>query len=421
MGRPREGQAVFVRGRWVARVRLTREPPGASGRARYADVVALGGDGAELTRPTKEARAAAKRYAARLQTRYDDGTWSPPGRGEPATLSPSSAPTLTWVTAWLAKQTYSSAHMEQARTAAWLPRTRLATIPLGQVTARDVATFLGELRELPSATGRRPAERTVRNIFDAVARALRAAVFEGHLAADPTSVLPSEVRPKAVDVNPAARRGYRLSRAEVEALLRATTDRMRIVWHVLAFTGMRESEFLALTWGDILDDRPLRRVLITKQIHYRTRKVAPLKTRDTREVPEHPSLRRELEAWRLAWAKHFKREPAAADLILPTWGRRRYRGALVPLWSAQLRVALKPDLATAGVKDHRVHDLRHTFASLCADAGMRENVAARWTHTPQGKDARHLYAVPSWPAQCAEMQLLKLSTARPSSPRRAVG
>jgi hypothetical protein len=40
---------------------------------------------------------------------------------------------------------------------------------------------------------------------------------------------------------------------------------------------------------------------------------------------------------------------------------------------------------------------------------MRENVAARWTHTPGGSSARHLYALPSWVVQCAEMKLLAVN------------
>lgn len=79
-----------------------------------------------------------------------------------------------------------------------------------------------------------------------------------------------------------------------------------------------------------------------------------------------------------------------------------------PLWSQDVYRALQRDLTACGIVSHRVHDLRHTLASLCADAGMEENVAARWTHAPTGQSSRHLYALPSWERQCTEMLKLLL-------------
>ena len=116
--------------------------------------------------------------------------------------------------------------------------------------------------------------------------------------------------------------------------------------------------------------------------------------------------------WRGAgWPEEYGRKPTAEDLIVPgrsepgrPWGTAEDAGG--PLWSQAVDRAFKRQLAALGQRAHRVHDLRHTFASLCADAGMRENVAARWTHKPGGSSARHLYSVPSWAAQCAEMKLL---------------
>ena len=79
---------------------------------------------------------------------------------------------------------------------------------------------------------------------------------------------------------------------------------------------------------------------------------------------------------------------------------------------------LQSDLGGCGIAAHRVHDLRHTFVSLCADAGMAGDVVTRWTHTPAGSSARHLYLTPSWQRQCAEMLRLDL---RPRDITRGVG
>jgi integrase len=316
---------------------------------------------------------------------------------------------------WLKGQSYSEATRDAARLAVYLTACALASVEVSKVTPRDVAAFVRELRAATSPrTGKAPAPRTIRNVYDVVRRALRAAVFEGLLSADPTTALPSSARPHATDAHPEARAGYRLAREEVESLLRVSSGRWRVLWTLFVFTGARLGEALALRWSDIAEDTPLRRVVIARQVHHRTRTITSTKTREARTVPEHPELRHVLEVWRAqGWREEFGREPRSGDLLLPArasggrpWGAAADAGG--PLWAQDVHRALRRDLHAAGVRAHRVHDLRHTFASLCADAGMRENVAARWTHAPGGSSARHLYALPSWAAQCSELLLLRL-------------
>lgn len=156
-------------------------------------------------------------------------------------------------------------------------------------------------------------------------------MFEGFLVQDPFAVLPTEVRPQAVDANPIARRGYRLSRAEVETLLGEPSNEARwmVMWHVLMLTEMRVSEAIALRWCDILDDgaRLLRHIIVNKQIHHRTRKIQPLKTQDCHEPPEHPLLREVLDWWQTAgWRAEYGREPRADELVVPCRGERDVRG-----------------------------------------------------------------------------------------------
>lgn len=419
MGRQRTGQVAYVRGRWVARVLLHREPRGPNGRPRYAEVPALR-DGAEIVSESQEAKAHARRYAARLQLRYDEGTWSPPDREPPATQATTVG---AWVLAWLKGQKYPEAERDRERVEEWLDKTpAFRDLTLGKVTPQDVAAWLRLLRETPTRKGGPPAPRTVRNIADPVARALRGAVFEGLLVQDPFAVLPTEVRPQAVDANPIARRGYRLSRIEVETLLGEPSNEARwvVMWHLLVLTGMRVSEAIALQWCDLLDDGPqlLRHVLVTKQVHHRTREVTPLKTKDCREPPEHPLLREVLDWWQTeGWRAEYGREPRPDELIVPCrgqagrpWGTADGPGG--PLWSQDVHRALQRDLVACGIRKHRVHDFRHTLASLCADAGMDEGVASRWTHAPQGETSRHLYRMPAWSRQCEEMRKLVLAPKR---------
>jgi integrase len=428
MARPRTGQATYRRGRWVARILLHREPRTESGEYRTAQVEVTR-EGAPVTSKEPGAKSHAHRYAQRLQGLYDDGRWEPvraansPGAPDGSNSSKASksspeAPVTVgaWVVQWLATQSYSEAKRDAARVAVYLPPCELARVALGEVRPPHVARFVAELRASTSPkTGAPPAPRTVRNVYDVVRRALKSAVFEGLLLADPTTSLPKTARPHAEDAHPEARAGYRLGREEVEALVAASAGRWRVLWVLLALTGARLGEALALRWRDILEDTPLRRVVIARQVHHRTRMVTATKTREARTVPLHPELRRVLEVWRsVGWREEYGRAPLPEDLLLPArsdpgrpWGQASDAGG--PLWAQDAYRALGRSLEAAGIRAHRVHDLRHTFASLCADAGMRENVAARWTHAPSGGSARHLYALPSWAAQCAEMVLLRVS------------
>ncbi len=296
--------------------------------------------------------------------------------------------------------------------AAWLPLTALGSLPLAEVTPRAIAAWLTDLRALPSPrTHKPPAPRTVRNIADPVARALRNAVFEGLLSADPFAVLPSEIRPMATDVDPAARSRRRLTRTEVEAILSdpATPDDRAVLYAVLLLTGARLGEAVALRWQDVQDDKPLRRVVIAEQWHQRLKVRAPTKTRAVREVPCHPLLARALDWWRGRWPEWYGRAPEAADLIVPARAHRGVPSVGGARRQASVYTAWQSDLAGCAIAPHRVHDARGTFISLCADASVAGDVAERWTHVPAGRSARHVYLTPSWDRQCAEMLRLTLS------------
>lgn len=407
MGRPVTGGAKRLRDRWWARVVLHREPRDQAGRHRQHLV--------PLTKPgEKMAATVAGELARALQRHYDAGTWAPPQ----AEAAPTAETTVAeWVDRWLSTQTYSEMERDRARVTAWLPRTALAVTPLSKVTPKAVAAFVAELRALPSPrTKKLPAPRTVRNVADPIARAMRGAVFEGLLASDPWASLPTAARPQAVDARPERRREMRFSRDELETLLGepSVEARWSVLWHLLALTGARLGEAIALRWSDVVSDRPLCRVVPGEQVHHRTRERVATKTGAVREVPLHPRLAAVLDAWRReGWPEEYGQAPTQGDLVIPSrgqagrpWGTADGTGG--PLWAQDVYRALQRDLVACGLPAHRVHDLRHTFVSLCADAGMAADVVTRWTHASSGTTARALYLVPAWDRQCAEMARLHI-------------
>jgi integrase len=410
MGRRRTGSAILRDGVWYARITLHRDPPRHGRAPRFEERVIWPG-GKTVT----EARA--KTYAARLQVEYDAERWAPKGAAARVVVAPLTVG--AWVTSWLKTRTYTEAAKEVGRVAAWLPRTKLHGMPLADVTPRAIAAWLAELRALPTTRGGAPAPRTLRNVADPVARALRAAVFEGHLGADPFAVLPTELRPQSIDADPTARRGRRLAAAEVVTLVSEASvpwDRA-VLYALLTLTGVRLAEGVGLRWCDLSDEVPLRRLTVSEQWHQRTRKRAPTKTLAVREVPVHPELDAALRWWRARWESWYGRPVTDADLIVPSRPQRAQPSAGGSRRQATVWLALRGDLAGCCLPPHRVHDLRHTFASLCVDAGMAEHIASRWTHAPSATGAREVYTRASWEAQCAEMLKLKLTTRGPWRPR----
>lgn len=406
MARTAKGSAHQRDGQWYARITLTREPKRGGRSPRVEELV---------THPKGKAITAAyaKAYAETRQAAYNAGTWTP------AHAAPSGGVTVgAWVDAWLSRQTYTEAVKDRKRVAAWLPRTKLAALPLASVTPRDVAAWLAELRGMRGATDKPPAPRTLRNVADPVARALRGAVFAGHLTSDPFAVLPTELRPQAIDADPVAASRRRMSRADVETLLsdEATHVDRRVLYALLALTGARMSEGAALRWCDIASDTPLPRVVIAEQWHQRLKERRGTKTGRGREVPLHPTLATVLAWWKATgWSAWYGRPPEPADLIVPSRGHRLQRTVGKVRRQAAVYREFQADLTGSGLPAHRVHDLRHTFVSLCADAGVAADVATRWTHTAGGSSARALYLVPSWARQCAEMLRLVVAAHGPWS------
>lgn len=406
MGRQRTGSALQRRGRWIARITLHHEPALPSGEFRRVEIAVTRADGREIT------AAYAKQFSRASQTRYDE-THVVPGQVEAPAPTPGSITVQAWVEGWLKQQTYMEATKDLARMRAWLPRTRLAKLPLDQVTPRIIAAWLGEIRRLPSARGKAAAPRTLRNVVDPVARALRFAVFEERLSQDPFAVIPSELRPQAVDADPTKRRARRLTQADVHRLLSCDEipDDRRVLYLLLVLTGTRMSEGVALRWSDVTPDAPLARLTIAEQWHQRLKARMPTKTDAVREVPVHPELQRVLTWWQVeGWPRWYGRAPKPDDLIVPTRTHRQLASVGKCRRQGAVYREFQADLILAGVTRHRVHDTRHTFVSACADAGCTPEVATRWTHAGRASaSAIEIYRTPSWARQSEEMMKLKIT------------
>lgn len=164
------------------------------------------------------------------------------------------------------------------------------------------------------------------------------------------------------------RRGESEEEAEAKALtadqlarlLAAAPERWRLVFHLLAKSGLRISEALGLEWSDVVfGARPMLKV---RRQYYRG-DLRRLKTRNgRRDVPLSGDLARAL------WAAR----PARAEGAVFTAGT----GAR--LMDRNVRRAFDQAAKDAGVEWATLHTLRHTCASMLIDSGKNIAQVARW-------------------------------------------
>ncbi len=160
-----------------------------------------------------------------------------------------------------------------------------------------------------------------------------------------------------------------LEAAELEALLRATPDTpVGLTDHALyltaAMTGLRQGELIALRWMDV--DWTAARVRVRRS-YVRGEFGSPKSKRASRAVPLADRVAGELE-------RHYQRSAFQGDDDLvfahPVVGG--------PLERSRLLKRYKATLKRAGVREVRFHDLRHTFGTRMAAAGVPMRTLQEW-------------------------------------------
>jgi integrase len=138
----------------------------------------------------------------------------------------------------------------------------------------------------------------------------------------------------------------------------------RTLYLTAAMTGMRQGELLALRWRDI--DWTAGRVRVRRN-YVRGEFGTPKSKRSSRAVPLADRLAAELE-------RHFQRSAFQGedDLVFchPVVGG--------PLERSRLLKRYKAALKRAGVREVRFHDLRHTFGTRTAAAGVPLRTLQEW-------------------------------------------
>jgi integrase len=275
-------------------------------------------------------------------------------------------------------------------------------LPLTEVRprhARDIVRGLRQAGELAPRTII-AVHRTARSLFES-------AIGDELLETNPIHVKRGEL-PAKVDKDPEWRALATYTTREVEQLIsdeQIPVER-RVQYALKAIAGLRHGEVAGLRWrhhDPTLE--PLGRLVIATS--YDTGRT---KTEVTRRVPVHPTLGRILAAWKLShWERIYGRAPGPDDYVVPT-------RTLATVDASDAVHAFKADLAALGLRvdagahrDRGGHDLRAWFITTCQEHGAHRDLLRVVTHTAKG-DVVSGYTRAQWPALCAEVGKLRIST-----------
>lgn len=264
----------------------------------------------------------------------------------------------------------SSYRQREIQVRRWLVP-RLGAVPLGKLDAATIERELDAMREA-GASG-----TTLRDVLACLSAALNQAVRWGLLPRNPAArvTLPAVARERRPIWTP----------EEAARFLAQGEGAWGMLWWLLARTGLRLGEALALRWGDVDWTAPAIRV--ERTVTRRRRGEAggaetegpPKSEAGRREVVIGPDLVARLRAWRVE--QGAARQAAGLPLAVNGYicaradGRRLATGSVAGEWRRQA--------AAAGVPpDPARHGLRHLATTVQLAAGVPlKTVSARLGHS----------------------------------------
>lgn len=242
-----------------------------------------------------------------------------------------------------------------------------ADLKLAEITPRMVADFIGWLTRQPSRRGGTLSDSAVRNAFRPLSVCLSSARREGLIRHNPASEAVLPHRPEPEDEE----RARPFPGETMELVVSLVPSEHRLMFELLAATGVRRSELLALQGRHLRFGGERPHIKVRKRLRRRRGVglvVGPLKSRHSRrELPIPAEVAARLAA--------LETEPDA--LVFNTEGK--------PLDPDNLYArVLSPVVEEAGVGWAGFHTFRHTVASRLFAEGRNAVQVQRWLghHSP---------------------------------------
>jgi integrase len=301
------------------------------GRTRFRVQVRLHGFPSQTA--TFDRKTDAKNWASATEAAMHEGRYFPARESKRHTVMELVDRRLEWIRTKLPQ-----AHKQQCGLLGWW-KSDLGKYALSQLTPALIAESRDRLLAENIGSKETPQHRapaTANRFLAALSSACTQAVREWHwLQENPVSRVSKQREPQGIV--------RFLSDTEREALLAAcrksTLRELHLIVLLALTTGMRRGEVIGLRWSDVDFER--KSIVLHKT-----------KNKERRSVPIVPAAIEPLLA-------HGKVRRLDTDLIFPGPGNEPIH------FDAYWREAL----VTAGVKDFRFHDLRHTAASYLAMSG----------------------------------------------------
>jgi integrase len=228
---------------------------------------------------------------------------------------------------------------------------RIGATPIDEITVDDIARLVAEL-QVEGYAG-----NTIAGVLKPVRQIMARAMRLGMIRANPVRLLEPQERP-------VIRRGEMriLEREEIAALLDHATPAYRAALATAIFTGLRCGELLALQHQHVDLDRHI--IQVRQQID-RDRNLQPLKTQHARrDVLLTASLTELLRAHRLQ-----SRDQRPDAFVFSSRRGRPIHPETLRQYGLN-RAAAAAGLNLPGQPRLRLHDLRHSYASLAIAQGM---------------------------------------------------
>lgn len=256
----------------------------------------------------------------------------------------------------------------------------LGALPLSRITPTQLNAWLRKLETAGRADGQGGlSPRTVRYVFTILRSALGDAVKHGRLVTDPTDRAnpPSATEARAPEM-------VTWTAAQLSAFLdwtRARGDELHFAWLVLAVTGLRRGELLALRWSDI--DLDAARIAVRRSVGVVRHKGAGEELVES--LPKSGRARVvDLDEQTVAALRAYRLDRASVSLTLARddalvfgtiEGATRHPERFSRGFSERL-ARYRRELGDYAPPAIRVHDLRHTHATLLLAAGVPVKVVS---------------------------------------------